>query len=218
MWNKKETEQTRNAQRGGRETKASRTCGHGEGGAVWESLGHGGKNELYERGGSREDLDERERRRTSSSRREERPGRKRGKTRLKRDFGARRVAVCCLSSTMVGKGGSETRVRWPTKRERRRNRGGSERKRTRARRKQKPEKREGTKRRELCFPGLFLEGRCQDAAAPPIAAREPDFALLRFAAGCFLRGVAAAEKSPEKRPGRATGTAIGSALAFLRFS
>lgn len=125
---------------------------------------------------------------------------------MKRDFGARRVAVCCLSSVMVGKGGSETRVRWPTKRERRRNRGGSERKRTRARRKQKPEKREGTKRRESCvFPGCSSTGRCQDAAAPPIAAREPDFALLRFAAGCFLRGVAAAEKSPEKRPGRSNG-------------
>lgn len=79
--------------------------------------------------------------------------------------------------------------------------------------------RESERERELCFPGLFLEGRRQDAAAPPMGPRAADFAPLRFAAPCFLRGVAAAEKSAEKEAtARERATAIGSALAFLRFS
>lgn len=67
-----------------------------------------------------------------------------------------------------------------------------------AREKEKVDGKGRERERELCFPGLFLEGRRQDAGAPPMGARAGDFAPLRFAAPCFLRGVAAAEKSAEK--------------------
>jgi len=98
-------------------------------------------------------------------------------------------------------------------RRRRRRRGGGgvavrrERKRVREARSReagKSGKREGTNASSV-FPGAgFLDGRRQDAAAPPMTVAAMDFARPRFAAGGFLRG-ATARKNPRKKADESEG-------------
>ncbi|TGZ52623.1 hypothetical protein DBV15_07113 [Temnothorax longispinosus] len=105
-----------------------------------------------------------------------------------------------------GQGGAGARTR-RTKKEKKTGGGGSgggtarERKREREARSReagKSRKREGTNASSV-FPGArFLDGRRQDAAAPPMTVVSLDFAPPRFAVGGFLRGATARKNLREK--------------------